>query len=1391
MLLKFTQELNRKFDLIKKNLGSRSANTQPQISIKAISEIQDRSNNTAEDFGRNIDELLEAMVLPKNAQGHLKERYQNIQAHLASIKYYTKEQILDSAVKLRGNINLGTLDIDLVIALMDRANKIVTGYELRPAQILSVLEFFREKDLNKFCQINTGEGKTTVTSAIAVIKTLQGETVDIITSNEILAQDAIRARSDFYALFNITVAHNNADQEYSSGIRDCYAHDIVYGTIGNFEFDYLRHKTQLSNIKGARKFGALIIDEADNVVLDNATSSTKTSEPVPGMEALKYVYINIWQELINAEQALGLKNTELTSINLGHRESIKQQINKSNITSKSIVPKFLEGYVDRKLDNWINNAIHARYDYHQNQHYIIDKKDVEQQNLNSEESIIPLDVAVGVTQQNMVWTGLHPFVQIKHNMQITPDSLSSVFIANSEYIRLYNSISGLTGTLGSKEEQEVIKTLYKANSTIIPLFKASKMEHKVNLLVGNDQWQKAVADDAIDHALNQARATLVVCNTMQDVLELEEKLKTYLTGTKGINVITYRDEHDAYKIEEINKGTGIEPGTIVIATNIGGRGTDIKLSNEVIERGGLHECTTFIASSRILKQAHGRAGRQGEPGSARIIIKQHDVEELGINLKSNFSNQDIYDVVDKINNERILKFIPQIKRAESDGKYFAKFADLYTEGKSLKINHFILEDLKLQWALAFDERNDAKINDLFTKFKTAINKTGDYEHQFINQYFAVNYAEFILAVESRGDKEEDISLSYDKARQVLNQSSITEDSALLYASNMKLFELTISLAHRHELKRLASNTWDSLAFTEAQEYKTKYKGQAKTYLENAQIALTKRLKYLEDIIISNNFQNIILPQDSLNDKGANCMLKHLESQYAASQLQLQHANILIELINNSGDEFVYISAQHSLNELIEKIGSQVITNKICKEELAQTNNLGEGCFSSLKTFANITENNPKVQAAMNQVARGFAESTLNLPSFTRLPSSTHDTLIGSSIFDIMKIIFSSEETNQQAKTEHPLFDVIALDFAKLIENLNILHRVGNYVSKEISQVVSNSKLFAKVVPKVTEKLEIFEENLAIIEPKALIKAPKTLVPKKSVIKKPFSAKFNLNDQLNQALEGNDTTKDTDIEKVDAYFGKYTLGAIKNILKLRIKDAEVDKINNVKITDNNYLFIDKGSNNIQELLDELLSFTESAIVLVPLSLSNKHAVGMICFIDHNENETYNQNKSNLKIYYIDSENHPIPTELDQIFKYNQLDIEQLTTETQRYANCGPEVIENFMLYLTGERLSQAAAIPYHSLLVEQDLLQNCNNASENQAKQTLLYSVDNDSTSSTQIINRDVCKESYGTRNILNSKQADENIKDIGIMGLLCSTDHAELELSLAGLLQDFAVDDIA
>ena len=108
-------------------------------------------------------------------------------------------------------------------------------------------------------------------------------------------------------------------------------HDIVYGTIGNFEFDYLRHLTQFSNTKGARKFGSLIIDEADNVVLDNATHVAKTSRLIPGMEALKYVYITIWQELIKSEQNIGLRDTALEDMTIVDKQLIRENINKHNI----------------------------------------------------------------------------------------------------------------------------------------------------------------------------------------------------------------------------------------------------------------------------------------------------------------------------------------------------------------------------------------------------------------------------------------------------------------------------------------------------------------------------------------------------------------------------------------------------------------------------------------------------------------------------------------------------------------------------------------------------------------------------------------------------------------------------------------------------------------------------------------------------------------------------------------------------------------------------------------------------------------------------------------------------------------------------------------------------
>jgi preprotein translocase subunit SecA len=1269
MFFTFTKDLDMKMDLIKKTLRgiSNYISVSPQISIKAANNIHDKSNNNSHDLGENIDKLLDRMVElnetlgSEDAKTYLRSHYQSVQAHHGNIKHYTKEQILNTAKELRGSPDL---DIYFVMALMNRANEIVTGYQLRPAQILSTLEFFREEG-SKFCQFNTGEGKTTITSAIAVIKALQGETVDIITSNEVLAQDAISARSDFYSLFNLSSAHNNQDHQYSKGGKDCYAHDIVYGTIGNFESDYLRHQVESLNTKGDRKFGSLIIDEVDNVVLDNAAGSVKLSAPIAGMDALRYVYINIWQAFIAAERSLGLQDIEPSRITAMNKIAIKSTINKANIKNHSIVPKFLESYVDRKLDTWIDNAMNARYERHENQHYKIAKKDIEQNNNNAEKSVIPLDIAVGVTLQNTVWTDLHPFIQIKHNLQIRSDSLTSIFIANSEYIQLYkNNVFGLTGTLGSKKEQEVMKELYGANSTIMPPHKEGEMHREQNQLVSNDQWLRAIADDAIEHSLKQARATLIICKTIQDVKDLKKQLE----GNKNIKIITYEDESGAHEIEKINKEGGIKSGTIVIATNIGGRGTDITLSKEVKENGGLHECTTFIESSRVLKQALGRAGRQGEKGSSKIIIKHQDVEALHINLGNNFNNEEIYDLVDKINNHKIDTLKSRINKAKDEGKYFEEFAQLYVKGiqlkRELKLDRYVLEDFKLQWALAFDakkEAKDAEIRDVFTRFRLALENIDSYDHhKFINPYFAVKYVESILASGSKNDAEE--TKSYNIAESILKQSC-SDDPSLIYASNMKLFEITISKAQKDKLRSLAKGVTDNSDLTKVQEYKK----QAEQYLEEAKKALVKRLEYLENMISSKNFHNIVLPTEPLDKTQENYMLKHIESKYAVLQLQLQHTYILIGLIKNSGNDFVYISAQNSLNELLNKIAHQDITKKLSREELNQIETLGENCFSNLKTIPSITINDHKVKAAMQYIAAGFAKSSLNSPTFTRIAAHTYDT-IGNGVLDIMKVIFSQQ--NSRSESEEDLYNSISFDSVKMIECLKILRAISEYASQDITKIIDNHKIPAELKTRGIKKLKIFEETIAKITPKGLLKSP-------------------------VGLKGSDATKEQNIDGwIDSYFGEYTLGAIKDILKLRIKDAGID---NVKITNNDYFFVDSDSNNIQDLVGELKNFKNSAIVLIPLNLYNNHATGIVCVINRQDNT------NTIKVHYIDPENNKMPTKLEQIFNCNDIETKQIAVGMQEYANCGPEVIENFMLYLTGERLSQDKAIPYHSLLVEQDLM----------------------------------------------------------------------------------------
>ncbi|WP_375326319.1 hypothetical protein [Candidatus Tisiphia endosymbiont of Nemotelus uliginosus] len=179
---------------------------------------------------------------------------------------------------------------------------------------------------------------------------------------------------------------------------------------------------------------------------------------------------------------------------------------------------------------------------------------------------------------------------------------------------------------------------------------------------------------------------------------------------------------------------------------------------------------------------------------------------------------------------------------------------------------------------------------------------------------------------------------------------------------------------------------------------------------------------------------------------------------------------------------------------------------------------------------------------------------------------------------------------------------------------------------------------------------------------------------------------------NSGLQGVGLRQAASIGWINAYFGEYTLNAIEHILALRINNAGLEEI----IIAKGYVF-QENYNNLQRMISDLTD-TKSRIILAPLNLYNKHAAGIMGIKDQ-DNE--------LQLYYIDPSNETIPDKLKQIFVDHDLQIVQLPARQQEYANCGPEVIENFMLYLTGERLSQEESIAYHSKLVEQKLVSKDN------------------------------------------------------------------------------------
>ncbi|TRY93541.1 hypothetical protein DNTS_022865 [Danionella cerebrum] len=287
---------------------------------------------------------------------------------------------------------------------------------------------------------------------------------------------------------------------------------------------------------------------------------------------------------------------------------------KAETQPKSNIPG-LEDLINGKIETWIKNALEAT------------KMTLGQEYILHDDGVAPVDYkCTGVVQNNMKWgDGLQQFLEMKHKTKLSNMSLITNFMSNVGLFRKYkDQIYGVTGTLGEETEINMLKKLYQGLKTCeIPSFKRRKLyELEGMVTTEEDEWMRTICD-AVKHQVSPTvyrgpRAALVICETINRTTVLRQKLADTIPQEK-LKLYVNNNMNNATVIDK-----SVKAGDVIIATNLAGRGTDLKVENPVNESGGLFVLQTFLPLNvRVENQAFGRTARQGSPGSAQLIMCTH------------------------------------------------------------------------------------------------------------------------------------------------------------------------------------------------------------------------------------------------------------------------------------------------------------------------------------------------------------------------------------------------------------------------------------------------------------------------------------------------------------------------------------------------------------------------------------------------------------------------------------------------------------------------------------------------------------------------------------------------------------------------------------------------
>ncbi len=485
----------------------------------------------------------------------------------------------------------------------------------------------------KIAEMRTGEGKTLVATLAMYLNSLEGDGAHLVTVNDYLAKRDAQWMGPIYHALGLSVgvlqhraaflfdpsigsaqAEDDAPDDLDedelrrrelgdvSNLRPCtrqeaYAADITYGTNNEFGFDYLRDNMVLELAdKVQRPLAYAIVDEVDNILIDEA----RTPLIISGQAEESLDTYRVFANVVRSLQAERDFTPDLKSRSVALTEEgiarVEDALGLENI---------FEGE-NARLTRYLDAALKAQFIYERDRDYVV-----------RQGKVVIVDEFTGRMMEGRRYSeGLHQAIEAKEGVAVERESVTLATITYQNYFRMYGKLAGMTGTAATEAEE--LHKIYELDVVVIPTHREMVRDDKPDLVFRTEQAKFQAVTDEIEQLRGAGRPILVGTASV----ESSERLSGLLSKRRVPHEVLNAKQHE--REARIIAAAG-EPGAVTIATNMAGRGTDIKLGTGVAEAGGLAVVgTERHESRRIDNQLRGRSGRQGDPGSSRFFCSFED-----------------------------------------------------------------------------------------------------------------------------------------------------------------------------------------------------------------------------------------------------------------------------------------------------------------------------------------------------------------------------------------------------------------------------------------------------------------------------------------------------------------------------------------------------------------------------------------------------------------------------------------------------------------------------------------------------------------------------------------------------------------------------------------------